>query len=162
MESLNIVIRRADIKDFPVIMEMIRDLAAFEKAFEEVTNSVEQMILEEEHFFVELAVLDEEIVGMALCFFAYYTWVGKSLYLDDLFVMPAYRGKGIGTLLLRRVFEVALQEDCKRLRWQVLDWNENAVRLYRNIGAAISNQWLNCDFHQQEMKQFLAEEFVVK
>ena len=91
-------------------------------------------------------------------FFAYYTWVGKSLYLDDIYVKPDFRGRGVGSMLLRSIFEVAKRENCKRLRWQVLDWNENAISFYKKRGAAISGEWLNCDFDEKGIKQFLERE----
>lgn len=159
MSKHKLVIRKGGKEDFPSIMEMIRELAAFEKASDAVTNSVAQMEQEMHYFTVELALMDGEIVGMALYFFAYYTWVGKSLYLDDLYVKPEHRGGKIGAMLLKRVFEIAKEENCKRLRWQVLDWNQDAVRLYRRIGGNISNEWLNCDFHQKEILEYLSNDF---
>jgi GNAT superfamily N-acetyltransferase len=128
-------------------LEMIKELATFEKAPEKVTNSVEQMIEEKELFKCFVAENeDKHIIGFALYFFAYYTWVGKSLYLDDLFVRKEYRGNGIGQLLLDKIFEVAKTENCKRLRWQVLNWNAPAIELYKKIGATLDDEWINCDF----------------
>jgi GNAT superfamily N-acetyltransferase len=140
-------IRTATEADFPAILEMIKELATFEKAPEKVTNSVEQMIEEKELFKCFVAENeDKHIIGFALYFFAYYTWVGKSLYLDDLFVRKEYRGNGIGQLLLDKIFEVAKTENCKRLRWQVLNWNAPAIELYKKIGATLDDEWINCDF----------------
>jgi GNAT superfamily N-acetyltransferase len=98
---------------------------------------------------------EHEPVAIALYFFAYYTWVGKSLYLDDLYVKENYRQQGIATQLLRAVFDVARNENCHRVRWQVLNWNENALSLYRKGGATIDTQWLNCDFDRQGIVNFL-------
>jgi GNAT superfamily N-acetyltransferase len=97
---------------------------------------------------------DNEIVGMAIYFFAYYTWVGKSLYLEDIYVKEKYRRFRIGTALLRKVFEVAREENCKRVRWQVLDWNKSAIEFYNKSGAEINNNWLNCTFDQEGILKF--------
>jgi diamine N-acetyltransferase len=150
-----IIIRKAEPKDFPEILRMIQDLAEFEKASEQVINSVEKMNNEKDLFGCFLAVNEnEEILGMALYFFAYFTWVGKSLYLDDLYVKPEYRCKGIGTKLLKEIFTLAKKENCGRLRWQVLNWNTSAIKLYEKLGAKIDNEWSNCDFDYQQIQKF--------
>ena len=139
-------IRKASKKDFSAILALIKELAAFEKAPEKVTNTPAQMEKEKDYFLCYVAETNEmEIVGMALYFFAYYTWVGKSLYLDDLYVKESYRGQGIGTKLLTKILEIAKKENCKRVRWQVLNWNKPAIDMYRKCGASIDNEWINCD-----------------
>ena len=154
---MEILIRSGEEKDLPAVMELIRELAGFERAPEAVTNSAERMVKEQPYFRFEVAEKDGGIIGMALWFFAYFTWVGKSLYLDDIYVKPAFRGQKIGTRLLRRVFGIARAEGCQRLRWQVLDWNEHAIRLYKRAGARISSEWLNCDFLEADIITFLEE-----
>jgi GNAT superfamily N-acetyltransferase len=149
-------IRKATPVDFPSIMSMINELATFEKASEKVTNTVGQMNSEKDLFSCFIAETDKgEIAGMALYFFAYYTWVGKSLYLDDLYVKKEFRRQNIGTALLRKVFEVAQAEDCKRLRWQVLNWNGDAIEMYKKNGAEIDDEWLNCSYDEKGIKDFL-------
>lgn len=96
----------------------------------------------------------KEIAGMALYFFAYYTWVGKSLYLEDLYIKEKYRRNKIGTALLGKIFEVARSEGCQRVRWQVLNWNKSAIEMYRNSGAEIDDEWLNCNFDADGIKHF--------
>ena len=91
---------------------------------------------------------------MALYFFAYFTWMGKSLYLDDLYVKEAFRGNKIGTNLLKEIFEFAKKEKCKRVRWQVLNWNKPAIGLYTKCGANINNEWNNCDFDESAIENF--------
>lgn len=141
-----IKIRKASEKDFNAILALIHELAAFEKAPEKVTNTPAQMEKEKDYFLCYVAETNKmEIVGMALYFFAYYTWVGKSLYLDDLYVKESYRGQGIGTKLLTKILEIAKKENCKRVRWQVLNWNKPAIDMYRKCGASIDNEWINCD-----------------
>ena len=151
----NIIIRMATEVDFPAILSLIKELAAFEKASEKVTNSVELMNKEKELFRCFVAETESrEIVGMALYFFAYYTWVGKSLYLEDIYVKESFRKQKIGTALLGKIFEVANEEDCKRVRWQVLSWNEAAIQMYIKNGAEIDDEWLNCNFDLTGIKNF--------
>jgi protein-tyrosine phosphatase/GNAT superfamily N-acetyltransferase len=141
-----IVIRPASPDDFESILKLIKELATYEKAPEAVTNNLELMHKEQDYFRA-LVVENEkaEIIAFALYFFAYYTWVGKSLYLDDLYVKEEYRNSGIGKDLLRELTFIARKENCKRFRWQVLEWNTPAIRFYEKMGASISGEWLNCD-----------------
>ena len=144
---ININIRNAEEKDFPEVLALIKELASFENAEKEVINTVEQMRQEKDYFNCFIAETDDnEIVGMALYYFVYFTWVGKSLYLDDLYVKQSVRGNKIGTKLLQKLFDVAKNENCKRVRWQVLDWNKPAIKLYEKMGAKLDPDWLNCDF----------------
>lgn len=148
-------IREAAETDFPEILSLIKELAEFEKAPEKVTNTVEQMKQEKDLFRCFVAETPSgEIAGMALYFFAYYTWVGKSLYLDDIYVKKIYRNMGIGSALLNRIFDEARLGECKRVRWQVLNWNSDAIELYRKCGATLDNEWLNCDFDIEGIRKF--------
>src|SRR5436305_9517994 len=116
-------IRKATEKDFYAILELVKGLAIFQNCVEKVNNTVEQMLEEKDLFNCFVAENEhKEIVGIASYFFAYYTWVGKSLYLDDLYVKESHRGQKIGSELLKQIFEVAKNENCKRVRWQVSDW----------------------------------------
>ncbi|MBK8883909.1 MAG: GNAT family N-acetyltransferase [Bacteroidales bacterium] len=152
---MNFNIRKATEADFPQILALINELAAFEKAAAKVTNTVEQMQREQHLFDCYVAEIEPgEIVGMAIWFFAYYTWVGKSLYLDDLYVKESFRKHKIGSALLRKVFEIASSEACKRVRWQVLNWNEPAIKMYTKSGAEIDDEWMNCSFDSEGIKNF--------
>jgi ribosomal protein S18 acetylase RimI-like enzyme len=152
---MEIVIRQAESGDFPAVFSMIKALAAFEQAADQVKNSIKAMQAEKDHFTCYIAENQKhEVLGFALCFIAYHTWVGKSLYLDDLYVKETYRRKGIATRLMKKVFELARKENCKRLRFQVLHWNEDAIRLYQKWGAGIDNSWLNCDFDTEQIQKF--------
>jgi GNAT superfamily N-acetyltransferase len=152
---MNISIRKATPEDFPVILSLIMELATFEKEPEKVTNTVEQMKQEQDLFRCFVAETeDREIVGMALYFLAYFTWVGKSLYLEDIYIKESFRKLKIGTALLSRVFEVAREENCKRVRWQVLNWNESAIQMYKKNGAEIDDEWLNCNYDADGIKNF--------
>lgn len=153
------IIRTATEADFTSILALVKELASFEKAPDSVTNTVEQMQAEKDHFHALVAETDSgEIVGMAVYFFAYFTWVGKSLYLDDLYVKADCRGEKIGTRLLAELFAVAKRENCHRVRWQVLDWNTLAIELYEKMGASIESEWNNCDFDERQIQQMLFDD----
>jgi GNAT superfamily N-acetyltransferase len=149
---LAVIIREGNEKDFPVLLGLIKDLATFEGAPEQVKNSVGQMKRERDSFGFFLAEEDGNVLGAAVYFFAYYTWVGKSLYLDDLYVRPEHRRKKVGSMLLERVFKLAKQQDRKRLRLEVLDWNKIAISFYQKHGGTISREWLNCDFDSKALE----------
>jgi len=143
---INYKIRTAEETDFPVILSLIKELALYEKAPEKVTNTVEQMKDEKDLFKAWVVEKDDgEIIGFALFYFVYYTWVGKSLYLDDLYVKEKYRGNKIGSVLLDKVIEFGKNNNCKRIRWQVLNWNKPAIDFYKKIGANLDDEWINCD-----------------
>jgi len=152
---MKVNIRRANEEDFPAILALINELAEYERAPEAVTNTVEQMGRERDYFRCFVAEsADHGIVGMALYFFAYFTWVGKSLYLGDIIISKQFRKRGIGEALMKRVMREAWEENCKRVRWQVLDWNEPAISFYRKSGAEINNEWLNCTFDEKGIALF--------
>jgi len=151
------IIRKGTEQDFPQILALIKELALFEKAPQEVTNTLEKMQNEQDLFEFFVAEKDGEIIGMALYFFAYFTWKGKSLYLDDLYVKQEQRGSGVGSKLLRKIFEVAKEHNVDRLRWQVLDWNKPAIELYDKIGATLDKEWINCDFDKDGIDRFLED-----
>ncbi len=152
---MNIKIRKATTEDFPEIILLIKELAAFEKSADKVSNSVELMKQEMEFFHCFVAETEtREIAGMVIYFFAYYTWVGKSLYLEDIYIKEPFRRHKIGTALLCKIFEVARNENCKRVRWQVLNWNSTAIQMYRKNGAEIDDEWLNCNFDSEAIKNF--------
>ena len=150
-----VVVREGGESDFPALIGLIRELAEFENSLDRVRNSVEQMQREKGSFRFFVAEVNGSIIGAAVYFFAYYTWVGKSLYLDDLYVKPEHRRKTVGTALMRQVFQVASREGCKRLRLQVLDWNKNAISFYKKHGGEISGEWLNCDFDESGIERLL-------
>jgi GNAT superfamily N-acetyltransferase len=132
--------------DVPLLLRFIRDLAVYEKLAHEVVATEEGLrrTLFGERRYAEtlLARLDGTPVGFALYFHSYSTFLGKpGLYLEDLFVDPAHRGKGIGKALLQRLAGIAVERDCGRLEWAVLDWNAPAIAFYRSLGAAPMHDW---------------------
>ena len=152
---MGISIRQGQERDFEAILALIKGLAVFQGMPEKVTNTVELMRAEQS-FLRCLVAEDEsrEIVGIATYFYAYYTWVGKSLYLDDLYVQEAYRGKKIGSKLLHAVFTVAKEDDCKRVRWLVSSWNKPAIGFYKKCGAEIDEELMICDFDKAAITEF--------
>jgi ribosomal protein S18 acetylase RimI-like enzyme len=132
--------------DFPTLVALFQEFAVFEKLPDKMTNSVEQTKAEKDHIngFVALSA-SHEIVGYVTFFFAYYTWSGKSLYMDDLYVKPNYRHQGVGKKLINQVINLAKTENCKKLRWQVSAWNQPAIDFYKSLGATIDTVELNCD-----------------
>jgi GNAT superfamily N-acetyltransferase len=105
--------------------------------------------LKEESDFLKGFVIEEQsggLVGYATYFFAYFTWIGKSMYMDDLYVKPEFRGQGLGQKLIDSVIGKAREEKCKKVRWQVSGWNKNATDFYRKLGAKVDSTELNCDY----------------
>jgi len=134
------VIRRAIESDVPVILHFIRELAQYERLAHRVAATEERL---RETLFgalpaaeVLLADLDDECVGFAVFFSTYSTFLAQpGIYVEDLFVKPEARGKGVGLALVRQVAQVAVERGCGRMEWRVLDWNEPAIRFYQRLGA---------------------------
>lgn len=139
-------IRKASIADFEQIHTLFMEFSEFEKLPHRMINTVEQM-KKEANFFNCLVVetVDKEIAGYVSYFFCYYTWTGKSMYMDDLYVRPQFRGTGIGTQLINEVIKEAKETGCHKLRWQVSNWNTPAIDFYKKIGAEIDSVEQNCD-----------------
>jgi GNAT superfamily N-acetyltransferase len=145
-ESYKFEIRPAQRGDVAIILELIRELATYERAPNEVTATEEQLV---DVLFgprpvaeVLLAFEKETPVGFAVFFHNFSTWLGQpGLYLEDLFVRPEQRGKGYGRALLVHLAKIARDRGCGRMEWAVLDWNEPALKFYKNLGAAPLNEW---------------------
>jgi GNAT superfamily N-acetyltransferase len=142
----NFQIRPARVEDVPIILELIRDLATYERAPDEVTATKEQLtdVLFGERPAAEviLAFEGQSPVGFAVYFYNFSTWLGRrGLYLEDLFVKPDKRGKGYGRALLVELAKIARDRECGRLEWAVLDWNEPAIKFYRALGAKPMHEW---------------------
>jgi GNAT superfamily N-acetyltransferase len=139
-------IRPASVEDVPVILELIRDLATYERAPDEVTATEEELIdvLFGERPAAEVLLVFEgqSPVGFAVYFYNFSTWLGRpGLYLEDLFVKPDKRGKGYGRALLVELAKIARDRECGRMEWAVLNWNEPAIKFYRTLGAKPMDEW---------------------
>ncbi|HAA10243.1 MAG TPA: GNAT family N-acetyltransferase [Cytophagales bacterium] len=131
--------------DFPALLALFQEFATFQRTPEYMVNSLERMEAEQDLINGFVAVNPAgEILGYASYFLAYTTWVGKSMYLDDLYVREAHRKLGLGKALIDRVIEEAKVQKCHRLKWQVSRWNENAQEFYRQLGAIIDDVEINC------------------
>ncbi|MBS1489528.1 MAG: GNAT family N-acetyltransferase [Bacteroidetes bacterium] len=154
---MGIQIREGKKSDLPRALELIRELAEFEKAPHEVTNTVQQM--EQDGFGPNpiygffVAENEKEIVGLSLFYWRYSTWKGKRLYLEDIIVTEKERGLGIGKLLFNRTVQHALHSACSGMMWQVLAWNEPAIRFYKKYGAKLDDGWINCRLEKEQMEE---------
>jgi len=145
--NTNLTLRFAKEKDVPVIFSLINELAEYEKLLDEV--KVTEKILKENLFGkrkyaeVIIAELEKIPVGQALFFHNFSTFLGKpGIYLEDLYVKPEFRGKGIGKALLKKVIETAKERNCGRVEWVVLDWNKPSIDFYKRLGAKEMKDWL--------------------
>ncbi|HEX5235299.1 MAG TPA: GNAT family N-acetyltransferase [Silvibacterium sp.] len=138
-------IRPATPSDVPLILAFVRNLAEYERAPHAVTITEEEMLRDGfgPHPYYECLLADSDAApaGFALFFPVYSTWEGRSLHLEDLFVHPQFRGRGIGKSLLRHVAALAVERGCARLQWDVLDWNTPAIDFYRSIDAEMHGDW---------------------
>ncbi len=139
-------IRPATPDDIPLILELIRELAAYEKTPEQAVATAQDLRRDgfsgNPKFRVLIAEWAGEGAGFALFFYNYSTWLGRpGLYLEDLYVRPAFRRKGIGKALLARLAKIAVEEGCGRFEWRVLDWNTPAIEFYKSLGACVLDEW---------------------
>jgi GNAT superfamily N-acetyltransferase len=142
----NFEIRPARVEDVPIILGLIRELATYERAPDEVTATEEQLVDilfgEKRVAEVLLAFEGKSPVGFAVFFHNFSTWLGRpGLYLEDLFVKPDKRGKGYGRALLVDLAKIARDRGCGRMEWAVLNWNEPAIKFYRSLGAKPLDEW---------------------
>ena len=145
---MEINIRRAVKDDCPRLMELVNELAVYERAPQEVTVTMKHF--EESGFgdkpvwWAFVAEVENRVVGFALYYIRYSTWKGQAMYLEDILVTNEMRGKGIGNLLFERLFVEAKEKGFNRIAWQVLEWNEPAINFYKKYNAAFDGEWINC------------------
>ena len=141
-------IRRAHREDCPRLLELVKELATYERAPDEVTVSLAHF--EESGFgktpvwWAFVAEDDETVVGFALYYIRYSTWKGQRMYLEDIMVTQSMRQKGIGGLLFERLIEEAKERNMNGIVWQVLEWNEPAISFYKKYHSTFDNEWVNC------------------
>jgi GNAT superfamily N-acetyltransferase len=158
---MNLNIRLGGESDLPGVLKLIKELAIYEKAPNEVVVSEDEMKTwgfgPEKVFDFFVAENDGEIIGIALYYYKYSTWKGKCIFLEDIIVTEKERGKGIGKLLFDKVVRVAKEKKVRRLEWQVLEWNEPAINFYKKYGSNLDPEWINCkltdeDFNKMDLK----------
>ncbi len=145
-----LVIRKATREDVPTILALVKELATYEKEPDAVIATEADFLRDgfsgnppAFHVLVAEEEEEESVIGFAFYFFSYSTWVGrKCLYLEDLFVKPSCRGRGAGVALMKALARVAVDTDCRRFVWQVLDWNAPAIAFYERLGAKVMREWL--------------------
>lgn len=156
--STQIQLRKANASDLPAVLELIKELAIYEKAPDEVTITLEELerdgFGENPMFSIILAENENRVVGMAFYYPRYSTWKGKCIYLEDIIVTDAERGNGIGKLLFDAVVEESKLFGAKRLEWQALDWNTPALNFYEKRGALLDGEWINCKFTEEQIKNY--------
>lgn len=143
------IIREANRADVNAIFGLIRELAEYERAPEQVTNTAAQLeidLFDKKICDAIVAELDSVVVGFALYFTNYSTWKGACLYLEDFYVKAEFRRQGIGEKLFEAVVEIAKQRGVKRMDWQVLEWNDPALSFYRKHNAVLDSEWINGRF----------------
>ena len=144
-----VTVRNGTADDMKNVHALVMQLAIFEKAPEEVITDVETLQKDgygERDNFRTLIAEDEnkQVFGICLYYIAYSSWKGRILFLDDIVIDEPYRSQGVGTLLMNALFNICKEEHIKQMRWQVLDWNEPAIKFYEKLGAFIDKDWYTC------------------
>jgi GNAT superfamily N-acetyltransferase len=150
-------IREGQKVDLHRVLELVKELAEFERAPHEVINTVAAMERDgfgpNPVFGFFVAETPAGIVGLSLYYWRYSTWKGKRLYLEDIIVTEKERGKGIGKLLFDRTLKHTLDTGCSGMTWQVLDWNEPAINFYKKYGSKVSTEWYTCTIERSEIEK---------
>ena len=146
--TAGLVLRDAVAADVSEILALIRELAIYEKEPDKAVATEADLLRDgfgpEPYFRCVMADVDGAVAGFALYFFQYSTWEGRpALYLEDLFVREAFRKRGIGVALFRRLAQIAVERQCTRFQWECLDWNQPALDFYGSVGASVLREWLN-------------------
>lgn len=155
----NLVIRNGESTDIRAVLELVKELALYERAPHEVTNTEEAMLADgfgdAAVFGMFVAERNQEIVGMAIHYVRYSTWKGKMLYLEDIVVKESERGNGIGKRLFEKCCALAMEKNYAGMVWQVLDWNEPALNFYRKYDATLDGEWINGKLNRQQLQKLL-------
>jgi GNAT superfamily N-acetyltransferase len=144
---MDVIIEDALKDDVSAICSLIKELAIYERAANEAELTPQQLLedgfSDNKIFHCFVARCNHEVIGIALTYIKYSTWKGKCVFLEDIIVTDSYRKKGIGTLLFNRVAQYAHTLNAARLEWQVLEWNEPAIKFYQKMGATLDPEWIN-------------------
>lgn len=155
---MNVNIRVANAEDCPRLLELINELAVYERAPEEVTVTLAEFVDagfgKNPVWKAYVADVDGQTVGFAIFYTRYSTWKGNRLYLEDFIITEEFRGKGIGKILFEKVIEESKNGNYNGMVWQVLDWNEPAINFYNKYSANLESGWLNAGFSKEQVNQF--------
>ena len=153
------IIRKATKNDMPSVLELIQELATFEKEPDAVVVTVDDLVRdgfsENPLFQCFVAEVDNEIIGMALYYYRFSTWKGKTIHLEDLIVKESKRGTGAGFALYKEIIKQGKAENVRRIEWNVLDWNTPAIDFYEKSGAKVLGDWRVVHMDDKGIEQFL-------
>lgn len=154
------IIRKATKNDMPSVLELIQELATFEKEPDAVVVTVDDLIRdgfsENPLFQCFIADVDGEIIGMALYYYRYSTWKGKTIHLEDLIVKESKRGTGAGFALYKEIIKQGKAENVRRIEWNVLDWNTPAINFYEKSGAKVLDDWRVVHMDEEGINNFIS------
>mgnify|MGYP001300905287 FL=1 len=153
-----LTIRKGEKKDLPFILELIKELAKYENAIEEVSITLSELEKDgfglNQHYHFLVAEKENNIIGMSFYWFRYSTWKGRFLFLEDFIVKKNYRRQGVGTALFNATIKVCQEQNINGMCWQVLDWNQPAIKFYKKYNASISKEWLNGKLDKTQLVNF--------
>lgn len=153
---MDITIRKAEPRDVPAMLALIKELAVYEKAPDQVITTETSMLKDgfgDEKIYDSLvAEVDKKVVGIGIFYIAYSTWKGKIIYLDDLVVTESYRRFGIGKKLFEEVSRITTEIGARQLRWHVLNWNTPAIEFYKKYHASLDPDWITCKLMGEQIR----------
>ena len=156
---MNIIFEKASRKDVPIILQFIKDLARYEKLENEVIATeelIEEWLFDKEKAEVIFAVVDHKKIGFALFFHNFSTFLGRAgLYLEDLYIMPEYRGHGYGKAMIKELARIAVERGCGRMEWWCLDWNQSSIDFYLSLGAKPMDEWTVYRLTDDDFERYL-------
>lgn len=155
---MNLVIRACNRNDISAVLGLVKELAIYERAANEVEVNEQEMLeagfAEQPQFNCIVAELDEKIIGMAITYYKYSTWKGSCLFLEDIIVNENYRRMGVGEALFKQVVANAKDKKVRRLEWQVLEWNQPAISFYKKHNTLFDAEWINCKLTDKELTEY--------
>ena len=153
------IIRKGIQKDMPAVLDLIKQLATFEKEPEAVVVTVDDLVRDgfgaNPLFYTFVAEIENKIIGIALYYYRYSTWKGKTIHLEDLIVKEENRGSGAGFALYSEIIMQGKKDNVRRIEWNVLDWNTPAIEFYKKSGAKVIDDWLVAQMDEEGIKNFI-------